>query len=132
MTIDNRLCGVWSSDGSLGNMIDPSTGAIKGSVYNGEWYIFRNNGTFRYVIIGSGPIIGGEVIVEGNFIAHDGKIVFSDCKESWCPNPAKTGQKQAYKEKPIDQAPRTYYLECTEIMVLREGGYSQHFYKGPK
>lgn len=93
------LVGVWSRDGASGTLVDPATGYATGSIYNGEWYVFREDGTFRYVIVGSGTVISGGVVVEGKYRVVDDTVEMTGVFESWYPNPARTDQTPAYTNK---------------------------------
>ena len=75
------ILGTWSSDGPGGVLVDTS-GMIVGDVFNGEWYVFRADGTFRYVIASSGSMITGVVFVEGKYKLEVSSIVLYDQKET--------------------------------------------------
>jgi len=75
------ILGTWSSDGPGGVLVDTS-GMIVGDVFNGEWYVFRADGTFRYVIASSGSMITGVVFVEGKYKLEGSSIVLYDQKET--------------------------------------------------
>jgi len=129
---DKQLVGLWSKEGPYGNMVDPSTGMSTGSVYNGEWYLFRDDGTFRHVIIGCGSIICGGVVAEGRFDARNGNMFFTNCKESWYPNHTRKDQKASYRDKPADSEQASYHLEVkegTEILVLGRQNYFESYYR---
>lgn len=96
------LVGVWSSSGPSGEMVDPITDLSKGVIYNVEMYTFREDGTYRYLIDGSGPIISGIAINEGKYGVQDGILTLSERRESWLPDPARGGQRPAYKGKPME------------------------------
>ncbi len=107
----NSLIGVWSHEGTNGTLVDPSTGYITGSIYNGEWYLFRENATFRYVLVSSGQFISGGLVQEGKYTITGNDILLSTVKESWYPNPAATGQTASYKNKTIVDQVHTYTLK---------------------
>lgn len=92
----SSLVGTWSQGGASGSIVDPATGYATGSVYNGEWYVFRADGTFRYVIVSSGTIISGGIVHEGRYAASGGNLLLTGIRESWYPNPAASGQKATY------------------------------------
>ena len=132
--MDKRLIGQWSSIGPTGNLMDPSTGAITGSYYNGTWYLFRGDGTFRYVIIGSGSIISGTAVTEGKFTTSGTTISFADCKESWYPAAGRTGQRERYEGKPTTFEPLLYRFESENELKLSSAaeepsGYADVFYR---
>ncbi|MCX7922014.1 MAG: copper amine oxidase N-terminal domain-containing protein [Clostridia bacterium] len=92
------IIGSWSSQGPNGTMFDPSTGQITGSSYTGQWYKFNKDGTYRYIIAGSGPIITGCVVVDGRYAIDGDTIKFYDAKETSYRN--FTGPQ--IKDSPID------------------------------
>lgn len=98
---ERLLVGLWSSSQYFGEMYDP-TGASKGSSYNGEWYLFRENGTFRFVIAGSGLVISGAVVQEGNYRVEGSELVLHSVKDSWYPAPDTADRRPGYENKPAD------------------------------
>lgn len=109
--LDEDLIGLWSSQGPSGEMVDPATGYSTGSIYNGEWYLFRKDGTFRYVIASSGQIVSGVVVQEGKFTSSKGEILLTDVKESCYPDPSRKGQGEAYKNKSVEDIALQYRYE---------------------
>jgi hypothetical protein len=163
--VDERLVGLWSSEGpyentvepSTGMMVDPLTGMIitdpyngrwylfrdsyphnylsQNLVYNGQWYSFKVDGTFRNVAIESGPKIRGVSVTEGKFNIQNGIIFFTDCKESWYPNPEDPSKKPGYKDKPVDYEQKSYHFEVagdTELLALSMQDYFNYFYRAKK
>jgi hypothetical protein len=108
---DQDLISLWSSEGASGEMVDPDTGFSTGSIYNGEWYLFREDGTFRYVIVSSGLVLDGGAVWEGKYSVRDGEIKLTNIKESWYPNPAASGQKDKYENKKVDNTVLIYAFE---------------------
>jgi hypothetical protein len=99
---------------------------------DGEWYLFRDDGTFRYVITGSGPIISGGLVVEGQYNAQGGILQFADCKESWYPDPTASGQKPAYVNKPVDFGPLQYSFTGSDYCKIGEiAGYNNTYLRHP-
>ena len=108
----SALVGTWSQYGPSGTIVDPATGYATGSVYNGEWYVFRADGTFRYVIVSSGVVLSGGVVQEGKYTVSGGNILMTDILSSWYPNPAATGQKASYTNQPVADATIAYALSA--------------------
>lgn len=118
---DANIIGLWSSEGPSGEMVDPGTGYATGSIYNGSWYLFNEDGTFRHVIVGSGPIISGGVVSEGKYLVGNGKIILTDVRESWYPDPAVKGQTAAYEDKSVDDSVLDYrYDEQDDTLVIND------------
>lgn len=121
---DMNIIGLWSTEGPSGELVDPVTGYANGSIYNGEWYLFRTDGTYRYVIISSGTIVSGGVVCEGKFSVNNGEILLTDVRESWYPNPAATGQKEPYENKRIDDLVIQYRYEAdTNTLIVNDSDY---------
>lgn len=118
---DSSLVGLWSQDGPTGTLVDPATGYATGSVYNGEWYLFRDDGTYRYVMVGSGSIISGGVVHEGRYEVSGNQILLKARLESWYPNPTKTGQTPSYTDKPEADKTLTYELMENESKLIIDG-----------
>ncbi len=117
------IVGTWSSDGPGGVLVDPS-GMIVGDVFNGEWYVFREDGTFRYVIAASGPIITGVVFVEGKYKLEGSSLVLYDQKETsyrdFLPPPV-------VKDSPIDDETKEIEYDPADD-TLKIGLF--YFYRG--
>lgn len=121
---DKNIIGLWSTEGPSGALVDPVTGYATGSIYNGEWYLFKSDGTYRYVIISSGQIVNGGVVCEGKFTVNNGEILLTHVKESWYPNPAATGQKDSYENKRIDDITIPYqYGDDKNTLIIDDLDY---------
>lgn len=118
---DKDIIGMWSTEGPSGELVDPATGYTSGSIYNGEWYLFRDDSTFRYVIIGSGQVLSGGVVWEGRYAIRDGALHLTDIKESWYPNPAAAGQKEAYEDrKAVDVTLHYQYSDDKNTLIIED------------
>ncbi len=127
VVVDENLIGLWSTEGPSGQLVDPDTGYATGSSYNGSWYLFRRDGTYHYVIIGSGNIISGGVVCEGKYAVGNGKIYLTDVKESWYPDPAVSGQEAAYRDKPGDD--HTIYYQFIDGVDTLKIGELDYYYR---
>ena len=116
----SALVGTWSQGGASGTIVDPATGYATGSVYNGEWYVFRADGTFRYVIVSSGTIISGGIVHEGRYTVSGGNILLTGIRESWYPNPAATGQKATYTNATVANESIGYSLSADGTSLTLE------------
>lgn len=118
VTVDDGIVGTWSSEGPYGTLYDPATGGVTGSTYNGEWYLFRNDGTYRYVIMSSGTVVSGGVVREGSYSVDGDEILFYDNEESWYPDVSRSGQTPAYKDKPADDERLSYEVLGTDTISI--------------
>jgi len=64
--------------------------------------------------LGSGAIISGAVVLDGKYAAAGGVLKLTDVKESWYPDPTKSGQTKAYKNKSVDGGAYSYEFEEIE------------------
>jgi hypothetical protein len=118
------LIGLWSTEGPSGELVDPATGFSTGDIYSGEWYLFRDDGTYRYVIVGSGSILSGGVVSEGKYEVRNGELLMTHIRESWYPDPGVPGQKDAYKNKKVRDETRAYRFEDdNKTLVIDETSY---------
>ncbi len=124
LTFEDDIVGTWSSEGPYGTIVDPA-GGVAGSISNGEWYAFRADGTYRYVIISSGISISGGVAKDGRYRLEGDEIVLYDSKESWYPDVSRSGQTPAYRNK--DAPDERFTLEAEDEDTLTIGG--QSFYR---
>ncbi len=118
VTLDGDIVGTWSSEGPYGTLYDPATGGVTGSTYYGEWYVFHNDGTYRYVIMSSGLAISGGIVREGKYNADGGDIQFYDNEESWYPDASRSDQKPAYKNKPADDERLSYEIQDADTISI--------------
>ncbi len=124
----SALVGTWNKDGASGSLVDPATGYATGSIYNGEWYVFRADGTFRYVIVSSGQVISGGIVWEGTYSVSGGTIRLTGIREAWHPNPAATGQKAAYSNLAMPDTSFTYTMSADGgILSLRGSLFSDNY-----
>lgn len=127
LVADSALVGLWSKDGASGTIVDPATGFATGSVYNGEWYLFRDDGTFRYVIVSSSQILSGGVVWEGKYSVADGAVRLTDTLEAWHPNVAVPGQAAAYSNMKLANQTIPYQIEDNGTRL--DMGGTEIFYK---
>lgn len=98
-----ELVGTWASSDSFGDVVDAGSGAYVRSAYAGEAYGFRQDGTFWYLIVGSGTVSSGAALQKGNYVVNGDIVTLHSRTESWTPNPDKSGQRAAYKDKPVEE-----------------------------
>lgn len=115
------LVGLWSDTEYYGEMYDYATGMPVDSAYSGQWYLFRADGTFRYVIIGSGQIISGIVVQEGKYKVEGQELVLYKIKASWYPDPSHSNQSPPYEDKADDDERLTLTLDSDPNNIQLNG-----------
>jgi len=116
------LVGTWANSDSLGDVVDAGTGAYVRGAYTGEAYRFQQDGTFWHLTVGSGTVVSGAAAQQGDYNVQGKVLTMSSKTESWTPNPSHSGQRPAYKNKPIDEVTRfefsvsgSHTLNLTEL-----------------
>lgn len=99
---EGLLVGTWSDTHYFGELYDAATGLPKTSAYSGEWYIFWKDGTFRYVIAGSGQFISSVVMNQGKYKFQEDELVLYSIRSSWYPHLSRPGQAASYENKPVE------------------------------
>jgi len=130
----SAIAGTWSTSRAYGAVADAVSGVYRRGVFSGEVYSFRENGTFRYVMAGSGQAVSGMAIEEGSY-GVDGNVVTTHAKrESWQPDPSHPGQRQAYRDRPAGRTRQfVFTFRDARTLVLRDarGGMETVLYKQP-
>lgn len=117
---NNPLVGLWSSTQYFGEVLDAVTGLPVHSAYSGEWYLFREDGSFRYVISGAGPFISGTVVDEGKYRLKANEIELFKIKRNWFPDPNhRFSQEPAYRDKDAEDrsVPVSFETDSGEIKI---------------
>lgn len=86
------LVGMWSSSGNFGDMFDPASGLWVGEAYQGKWYEFRADGTFRMVEVASNPLASGAIIQVGKYRIEGTDLLLYDSSHSWYPDTSPDNQ----------------------------------------
>lgn len=114
----NDIVGFWSTSVFSDVFVDAATG-LPVDDYTGDWYVFREDGTFTHLIIGSGLVLSGSAIQNGNYKINDGTIEFSEVKESWYPKPGSANSVKEYKNKSIGDKVVPYEIKNdNQILVI--------------
>ena len=126
------LIGNWSTVGYYGELVNPATGAFLQSAYNGEWYAFGADGTYRYTIAGSGQFITGVVIARGTYEVSGNTVLLHRKTESWYPLPNDATHKPMYKDRP---SPEDFTLVIESRgpgeILIKERGMADTFHRQP-
>ncbi len=97
---EKLLVGMWSNTKFFGDMYDAVTGLPVTSSYSGRWYLFREDGSYWYIITGSGPIISGTVFEKGKYRLDGDELVLYSIRSSWYPDLSRSNQTPGYIDKP--------------------------------
>lgn len=115
---EQTLVGSWSSEGPSGTLFDPATGFVTGSYYSLEGYLFRSDGTYRYIIMGSGTIISGAAVNNGKFRVEGDNLILTERTEDWYPDPSSPGNKESYKNRPTtDEMHTIEFITDDELKI---------------
>ncbi len=114
------LVGTWSDMHYFGELYDAVTGLPKTSAYSGEWYIFWGDGTFRYIIAGSGQFISGVVMNEGKYKLQGDELVLYSTRSSWYPNLDRPSQAASYEDKPVEDERLPLIFEGLDTIRIDE------------
>ena len=114
---ESSLVGTWATSSSLGELVDRGSGTSIQSAYTGQAYRFRQDGTYWYLIVGSGTLSSGAAVQEGDYKVNGSLLTLRSKTESWTPNPNKPGQPAAYRNKQIIEVTR-YELDLTDPNTL--------------
>lgn len=118
-----KLIGNWSANiYSSGDIVD-QYGSYKGTSSSVELYSFKEDGTYRYVIGGAGPVISGIVISKGEYRIEGNYIIFYHNRHTWIPDPTRNDQTPAYKDKPAEVDISEFYLKSNEKLVIDKVSY---------
>jgi hypothetical protein len=121
------LVGTWSDNNRyFGEMYDPGTGLPITSAYSGKWYVFSEDGTFCYIIAGSGQFISGVAMDEGKYKLEGDELVLYSQTSSWAPDLARSDQAPSYKNKPIEDERLTLIFEGLDTIRINGDTYYLH------
>ena len=79
------IVGKWSTLSWYGNYVDPGSGAFQSDASSGEWWEFRADGTFEFVMIAHGSFISGGIIHSGAWRLEGNQLVLTVKREVWRP-----------------------------------------------
>ncbi len=104
-------------------LVDRATGLPAGSTYSGEWYLFRSDGTFSFLMMGSGNFISGSITQAGKYNYKNGTIELHNIVENWFPALNDPSRRPAYSGKNIGNVYLQYIQnENGEIVIVDNYG----------
>jgi len=98
----HSLIGNWATSQSFGDVVDAGTGATLRASYTGQAFRFRKNGTYQYVLVGSGTLMTGVVVERGKYVVKGSRLYLRHVTQDWSPSPSHAHQQPAYKNKPVE------------------------------
>jgi hypothetical protein len=118
------LAGTWSTSHISGDVVDAITGAYNRGAFSGELFLFREDGSFRSVVIVSGQIISGVAVEDGTYVVSGGILTLRSTSDSWQPDPSHHFQQAAYKNKPMDKTAKySFRFQDAQTLILVEAPY---------
>jgi hypothetical protein len=97
------LLGNWGTNAVYGSVVSKGTGEYQRVSGYGTSYSFRPDGTFTYLMVGSGTVVSGAVTYKGTFKTDGKKLILHVTESAWTPMPGHDGQRPAWDWKPQDR-----------------------------
>lgn len=114
---DQSIVGSWSSDGANVNYFD-AYGNFVADAFSGTYYQFNADGTFNYMIGGSGPVVSGIVFEQGRYSVSGTVVSLTGITQSW--QPWGSGQAPAYTDKKVSNIRLLVSFEADGRLTLTE------------
>lgn len=127
--VNQSIVGSWSSEGPNVDYFD-AYGKLIQSAYSGTYYRFNADGTFKYMLGGSGWVASGLLLWQGRYAVSGNTIALTGIKESW--SPFGSGQQAAYSDKSVADARLLFVFEADGRLTLTEDdniGIEKSFYR---
>lgn len=127
--VNQSIVGSWSSDGPNVDYFD-AYGKLIQSAYSGTYYQFNADGSFKYMIGGSGPVVSGIILRQGKYTVSGNTIALIGVKESW--QPFGSNQQAAYSGKSVSNVRLMFAFEPDGRLTLTEDddiGIEKTFYR---
>jgi hypothetical protein len=130
---NGALIGNWSTTSYFGELVDPGTGVPVQSAYSGQWYTFRPDGTYHYVMAASGQIISGIVMAEGAYELRGSQLVLHQKTTSWYPFAQSVARHPRYtnRAEPRELAHGIVFHNAAEMVLKPATGMADQFRKQP-
>lgn len=112
--------GAWSNSLASFRAVDPQTGLPDQVNWNGDWYYFRADGTFRHASNSCGPLVCGLTVLDGNYDVEDNQIRLYNVLETWIPHPQDPSGHPAHEGEPKDEMRLPYEFESDNELVLNK------------
>jgi len=97
------LLGNWGTSAVYGSVLEQGTGEYQRVSGYGTSYSFRPDGTFTYLMVGSGTVVSGAVTYRGTFKTRGNQLILHVTASAWTPMPGHEGQRAAWDWKPQDR-----------------------------
>ena len=104
------IVGKWSTLSWYGDYVDPGSGAFQGHASNGEWWEFRADGTWEFIMIAHGSFISGGThpfghVASGRQPARPGRQTRGVACRSRVPARRTTGRRTGSPDTKCSSAP---------------------------
>jgi hypothetical protein len=97
------LLGDWGTNAVYGSVRSKQTGEYLRVSGYGTSYSFRADGTFTYLMVGSGTVVSGAATKRGTFETRGNQLILHVTASAWTPSTAQPGQRPAWDWKPQDR-----------------------------
>jgi len=97
------LLGNWGTNAVYGSVVSKGRGEYQRVSGYGTSYSFRADGTFTYLMVGSGTVVSGAVTYRGTFKTNGNQLILHVTESAWTPMPGHDGQRPAWDWKPQDR-----------------------------
>ncbi len=97
------LLGNWGTNAVYGSVVSQRTGEYQRVSGYGTSYSFRADGTFTYLMVGSGTVVSGAVTKRGTFKTNGNQLLLHVTASAWTPSTAQPEQRPAWDWKPQDR-----------------------------
>jgi hypothetical protein len=111
------IVGKWSTLSWYGNYVDPGSGAFQGDASSGEWWEFRADGTWEFIMIANGSFISGGIIHSGTWRLEGSQLVLTVKREVWRPF---KGSRPPYDRAANRESRYEVQLSSEPMLRLRE------------
>ncbi len=124
------LLGSWSSEGPNVDYFD-AAGNLAISGFSGEYYQFYADGSFKYLLGGSGPNISGIIFWQGGYVVDENIITLSNIRESWYPSADNRSGMKPYSDKVCNDEQLIFGWSNDGNLIIAEDetSFEKIFYK---
>ncbi len=118
--------GIWSTTNT--SVLDPAIYRALGyDDASGQWYMLKEDGTFKYVRISPAGDASGGLLRTGRLDVDGGRIRLTAACESYYPDENST--RPSYLQRPAPDESLEYALVDNETLIIRDGTGNGTYYR---